>query len=315
MAFNTAPGYGNLPNGNFSPVLFSKKVLKRFRQVAVSQAITNTEYQGELTDLGQSVRIIREPTITVRPYTRGTVVSPQDLMDEQTELTVDQANYFAFKVDDIEAKQSHLNWMSLAADRAAFEIMNEYDKSVLTEMVAGAVAPRIIGSIGTPQVVRNNPATGELSALNIMARMERLLNQANVPMQGRFLVADPVFWEIAAQEESRLMQANITGMAKSPMLDGLFNGKVINTKIRNFDCYLSNNLPTGGTGSEGSGANNYGVILAGHVAATATATQIAKTETLRDPTGFADICRGMQIFGRKVLRNEALVVSYWNAGA
>ena len=102
MAFDTAAGYANLPSGNFAPSIFSQKVLKFFRRASVAEDITNTDYTGEIENFGDTVNIIKEPTLTVSAYTRGSVVNPQDLADDQVTMTVDQANAFAFKIDDIE---------------------------------------------------------------------------------------------------------------------------------------------------------------------------------------------------------------------
>ena len=114
MAFGSAAGYGNLPSGNFTPQIFSQKVLKFFRRASVAEDITNTDYTGEIENFGDTVNIIKEPTITVSQYTRGSVVNTQNLADDQITLTVDQANAFAFKIDDIEERQSHINFEALA---------------------------------------------------------------------------------------------------------------------------------------------------------------------------------------------------------
>ena len=106
MAFGTAAGYGNLPNGNFSPVIYSKQVQLAFRKASVCEAITNSDYFGEIANMGDSVKIIKEPEITVQPYLRGKTITPQDLDDEDFSLTLDKENYFAFKVDDIEEAQA-----------------------------------------------------------------------------------------------------------------------------------------------------------------------------------------------------------------
>ena len=119
MAFASAPGWGNLPNGNFSPVIYSKKVQTAFRKSTVVGDITNSDYFGEIAEMGDSVKIIKEPEISVSSYARGTQVQAQDLTDEDFSLVVDKANYFAFKVDDIEKKHSHVNFMDLATNRAA----------------------------------------------------------------------------------------------------------------------------------------------------------------------------------------------------
>ena len=131
MAFTTASGYGNLPNGNFSPIIYSKQVQLAFRKAAVAEAITNNDYFGEIAQMGDSVKIIKEPEITVKAYARGTTITPQDLDDEDFNLTIDKANYFAFKVDDIEEAHSHVNFQSLASDRAAYRLADQMDQEVL----------------------------------------------------------------------------------------------------------------------------------------------------------------------------------------
>jgi hypothetical protein len=123
MAFNTAAGYGNLPNGNFSPVIYSKQVQLAFRKAAVCEAITNNDYFGEIAQMGDSVKIIKEPEITVKAYARGTTITPQDLDDEDFNLTIDKANYFAFKVDDIEEAHSHVNLRQLLVKLTRFRLL------------------------------------------------------------------------------------------------------------------------------------------------------------------------------------------------
>ena len=96
MAFQSASGHGNLPNGNFSSIIYSKKVQLAFRKATVTGDITNSDFIGELNSVGDTVRIIKEPEISVSAYERGTVISPQDLDDEDFSLVVDKANYYAF---------------------------------------------------------------------------------------------------------------------------------------------------------------------------------------------------------------------------
>ena len=96
MAFASASGYTNLPNGNFSSVIYSKKVQLAFRKSTVCGDITNSDYFGEIASQGDTVKIIKEPEISVSAYQRGTQISAQNLDDEDFTLVVDKANYFAF---------------------------------------------------------------------------------------------------------------------------------------------------------------------------------------------------------------------------
>jgi len=345
MAFTSATGYGNLPNGNFSPVIYSKQVQLAFRKAAVSEAITNNDYFGEIAQMGDSVKIIKEPEISVQAYERGTQITAQDLDDEDFSLTIDKANYFAFKVDDIEEAHSHVNFQSLASDRAAYRLADQFDQDVLgyltgfkqsaihgtpdtvnttvngSKAVATAGSDELLASMKldasdfnsgtagqaialTPRAGGSTPPTaaGDANPLQVIARMARLLDQQNVDTQGRWLVLDPVFIELLKDEDSRLFDADFGG-------SGLQNGQLSNN-IHGFTIYQSNNLPAVGTGPSFAGANsstNYGMIVAGHSSAVATAEQINKTETYRDPDSFADIVRGMHLYGRKILRPEGLV--------
>ena len=132
MAFQTATGYGNLPNGNFSPVIYSKQVQLAFRKSTVVGDITNSDYFGEISGQGDTVKIIKEPEISVSEYARGTNVTAQDLEDADFNLVIDKANYFAFKMDDIEDQFANVDFVSLAADRAA-----------RADLTGGTLRPRV----------------------------------------------------------------------------------------------------------------------------------------------------------------------------
>jgi hypothetical protein len=304
MAFPRAPGYNNLPNGNFSPVIYSKQVQLAFRKAAVCDAITNNDYFGEIANFGDSVKIIKEPEITVKAYERGTTITPQDLDDEDFTLTVDKANYFAFKVDDIEEAHSHVNFESLSSNRAAYRLADQFDQDVLGYL-SGFKQSAISGTPDTVNTTVNGTksvATAGsdelLSSMKLNASDFNAGNAANC----RWLVIDPVFVELLKDEDSRLFDSDFGG-------SGLQNGLILNN-LHGFKVHVSNNLPKVGTGPSttgGTNANNFGVIVAGHSSAVATADQINKTETYRDPDSFADIVRGMHLYGRKILRPEALV--------
>ena len=355
MAFQTTSGYGNLPNGNFSPVIYSKQVQLAFRKSTVVGDITNSDYFGEIANQGDTVRIIKEPEISVKEYARGTQVTAQDLDDEDFNLVVDKANYYAFKMDDIEEAHSHVNFMDLATSRAAYRLADQYDQEVLGYMAgykqsslssnAGAVNDQVNGSkavstagsdelLTTMKLKKGSFAsittssaddhsipvqnlapgatavsTAAVTPMVIINRMARLLNQQQVDTQDRWLVVDPVFMELLGDENSKLVNADFNAAE-------LKNGLAL-TNIAGFRLYVSSNLPSVGTGPGTSGAGNqntnYGAIVAGHGSAVATAEQLSKTETYRDPDSFADIVRGMHLYGRKILRPEAIVTAKYNA--
>ena len=355
MAFQSAAGHTSLPNGNFSSVIYSKKVQLAFRKSTVVGDITNSDYFGEISAQGDTVRIIKEPEISVSAYARGTQVQAQDLQDADFSLVIDKANYFAFKIDDIEEAHSHVNFMDLATNRAAYRLADQHDQEVLGYLSgykqsalhanAGAVNDQVNGiravsTAGTDELLTSMKLikssfgnittasaadhsipvaarlpgatalpTATVSPVMLINRMARLLDQQNVDKANRWLVIDSVMMEVLMDEDSRFLNADYgdSGALRNGLVLPNWNG---------FRVYVSNNLPSVGTGPGTVGtANqnaNYGVIVGGHDSAVATAEQINKTETYRDPDSFADIIRGMHLYGRKILRPEALVTAKYN---
>ena len=318
MAFDTAAGYANLPSGNFAPSIFSQKVLKFFRRASVAEDITNTDYTGEIENFGDTVNIMKEPTLTVAAYTRGSVVNPQDLADDQVTMTVDQANAFAFKIDDIEERHSHVNFEALATSSGAYALKRKFDANILQTLsdgagIAGADDASLSGGLTT-----TNTALGTASApinvetddagINLMLLMARVLDDQSVPEENRWFVAPPVFYEKAFQAGNKIAEVQVTGDGTSPLRNGL---ATVGT-LAGFRCYKSTALnSTAGTdqvtlsGVATDASEN--IIMAGHISAAATASHIAKTEVVRSTESFSDVVRGLHVFGRKVLRPEALV--------
>ena len=296
-----AAGYQNLPSGNWAPAIYSQKVLKYFRRASVAEAITNTDYTGEIENFGDTVNILKEPSITVASYARGQTVNTQTLADDQIQLTIDQGNYFAFKVDDIEERQSHVNWEALATSSGAYTLKKAYDYNVLKNIYDNALTPT--GETLATQATSAN--TGD-EVSNLVAQAARILDENDVPEENRWLVAPPQFYEVLRGASSKIMDASVIGQA-SPLL----NGRVTDRPLHGFDLYQSNAIAVGSTGSAAthtfgsSSTSGQTAILFGHMSAVATASHIAKTEVIRDPDSFSDIVRGLHVFGRKVLRGES----------
>ena len=308
MAFNSASGHNNLPSGNFTPEIFSQKVLKFFRRASVAEDITNTDYAGEIENFGDTVRVIKEPTITVASYSRGAVINPQDLADDQITMVVDQANAFAFKIDDIEERHSHVNFEALATSSGAFSLKRKYDANVLQAMADGAGitgSSTTIGSASSPVDITGSG--NEDAAVNLLLSMARLMDDNSVPEENRWFVAPPVFYENMFKAGAKFAEVQVTGDATSPLRNGL----VMQGNIAGFNCYKSTVLNNSGTDVvtiNSQDTTNDFVVLGGHMSSTSTASHIAKTEVVRSTETFSDIVRGLHVFGRKVLRPEALAV-------
>lgn len=264
-------------------------------------------YFGEIAEYGDTVKIMNEPTINVSDYTRGEDVVAQWLDDDELTLTIDTAKKFSFAVDDIEKKHAHHNWEALATSSGAYALKNSYDQNILSAIASGSTT-NVVGSDSTTKTTNLGATSGsidlgfdagERSPLALMSRMGRLLDDDDVPEEGRWFVAAPDFWEQMADENSKLMGVDFTGDSDSK----LRNGRVTDGMIRGFRCYKSNNLP--------ATDNTTGQVIAGHMSAVATASQIAKTESFRSQDFFGDVVRGLHLYGKKVLRETALAKAFY----
>ena len=303
---NFNAGTSGQTNEFFVPEIFSKKIQNFFRKSSVIEAITNTDYAGEISAFGDTVNIIKEPVITVAAYTRAASTSKQFLTDQELTLVIDKANSFKFIVDDIEERLSHINFASVGASSAAYTLKDTMDSEVLSTMFAGVSTSspdHRLGGDGNGSAIAsfsaNDPldmgnVSGELSPLKIMARMARLLDDSQVPEEGRWFVAKPEFYEELADTDSKLMSSDFNQGD-----GGVRNGLVASGQIRGFSMYKSSNVP--------ATTNATGQCLGGHISSTATAQSILNIETLRDTDTFGDIVRGLHVYGRQVLRDDAIV--------
>jgi hypothetical protein len=244
----TTENFGDAGNFNFMPEVYSKKVQNFFRKSSVAEAVTNTDYAGEIASYGDTVRIIKEPVITVSDFARhgdGVTADHTIGSDNATDIT------------------------NLDTDTGNIDLGFGND---------------------------------EVDPLTILARMARLLDEANVPEEGRFVVASPEFYEVLSDVGSKLLNVDFNAGQGS-----IRNGLVSSGKLRGFEMYKSNNLP--------SQDNAAGVVLAGHVSATATAQTIINTEVIRDTASFGDIVRGLHVYGASVLRQEAIVTAHYGIDA
>ena len=317
MASNTSDQYfaqssgSNFSGNNFMPELYSKKVLNFFRKASVAEAITNTDYAGEISAFGDSVKIIKEPVITVDQYERGGSVTATTLTDNEVTLVVDTANAFKFIVDDIETSMSHVNFKEVASSSAAYALRDAFDTGVIAKMFAGVPASspnHILGSDSATDLAAGTfdgtgnldigYASGEHDPIDVLSHMARLLDEQNVPEEGRWFLANPEFYEQLVQTSSKLMSVDFNAGQGS-----IRNGLVSSGKLRGFDMYKTNNIA--------ATSNAAGKCIAGHISSTCTAQTIINTEVVRDTASFGDIVRGLHVYGAKVLRPEALVSAFY----
>lgn len=314
--FNTTPSY----SGTFIPTLWSGKLNVKFYAASTFAAISNTGWEGEIANLGDKVVINNIPSLTISDYTIGSGVSYQVPTPSTLELQIDRAKYFAFQTSDVLKLQSKLELMDMFSNDASEQMRVVMDSTCIYRTFNGGASANKGATAGAKSASYNlgtDASPIAITSSNVLTKvleMAAVLDEQNVPESDRWLVIPPQFRTLLLQ--SNLAQAQFMGDATSPVRNGLIG------KIDRFKVYVSNQLPTiaangtawlSGDGSENTtsattnAAKRYAVI-AGHTCGITFASQMTKTEQLRNPTDFGDYVRGLQVFGHKVVKPEALAL-------
>jgi hypothetical protein len=278
----------------FRPSIWSANLLVALRKQLVygGPGIVNRDYEGEITQAGDSVRITSIGRPTVAPYIPGTTkIVPEQIQDSQRTLTIDQSEYWAFEVDDVDARQAKGNVIPQAMSESAYALADKIDQYIAS-FYTGVQASNVLGSSGSPIAVVT--ATAPNDAYNkVLVPLRTALTKANVPAAGRFVVVTPEFYG-ALLQDSRFVKVNESGSEQ-----GLRNGIV--GRAAGFDILESNNAPIPTTG--------VAALIAGNNTAITFAEQINKTEAYRPQDSFSDAVKGLALYGAKLTRPDALAVA------
>jgi hypothetical protein len=268
----------------FRPEIWAAELLVSLRQryVFAQEGVVNRNYEGEIANEGDTVHINAIERPTIRDYTEHGTITWEQLADTDLSLVIDQADYFAFKVDDIEKRQAISGFITAAADEAAVGMVEETDAYISGVMDAGVAPANDLGAVTVD--ISSNTGWGLLVALRSK------LNLANVPREGRWAVI-PDAVAAAIIQDPRFLDASQSGSDAT-----LRAGEI--GRAAGFTLYESNTVPEPTTGSYH--------VLAGHSMATTFAEQINQVETIRLENQFGDGVRGLHLYGAKVIRPEAL---------
>lgn len=275
---------------NFIPEIWSAELLVALEKSLVygSVGVVNRSYEGLIANAGDTVRITSLTDPTVGTYTPHTDITIEDVDDTQMSLLIDQAKYFAFAVDDVEARQTGgSSVMTEQARRAAYRLRDVADSYVAGLMAAGVAGGNLIAE-STISGAANN-------AYSLLVDLSVKLDQSNVPTEGRWSVVTPAFHGLL------LKDARFVGAGDASGAETRANGFV--GQAAGFRLYKSNNAPDG----PGAGAGK--LVFAGYSDAVTYAEQIAKTEATRKEKGFADIVKGLHLYGAKVIRPTGLAAA------
>ena len=305
---NPTPAY----TGTFIPEIWSGKLIEKFYDATVIAAISNTDYEGEITSYGDKVNIRQKPDIPINAYEANQALDFQRPAAAIVELLIDKGFYFNTILDDVMEIQADINLMSMWADDASEQMKIQIDTEVLLFMSTGAAAANQGNTAGrlsqnidlgtnlVPiELTARGGVAGEQEVVDAITNLGQVLDEQNVPERGRWLVVPA--WMAAMIKRSELRDAALTGDDVSISRNGRLG------MIDRFELYASNLLPTVvPTDALGDAT----AIMAGHDSGLTFASQLSKMETLRGESTFGTIMRGLQVYGRQVVKAESIAVLY-----
>ncbi|MFD5297215.1 N4-gp56 family major capsid protein [Streptomyces mutabilis] len=274
----------------FKPEIWNADLLVTLEKSLVYAApgVVNREYEGDIAQYGDTVHITTLADPTVGTYTPHTDITIEDVDDSDQTLLIDQAKYFAFEVDDVEKRQARNGGAVLTeqARKAAYKLRDVADQYVAGLMAAGVDVGNVIGeaTLATPA-----------AAYDLLVDLGVVLDEDNVPGEGRWVVVTPAFHGLLLKDDRFVAAGDAAGAATRA------NGMV--GEAAGFSIRKSNNAPDG----PGAGAGK--LIVAGYNGATTYAEQINNTEAARKEKGFADIVKGLHLYGAKVIRPTGLAAA------
>jgi len=297
----------------FIPTVWSKKFKDVLDPALVYRNCCNTDYEGEIKQQGDTVRVNTIGPVTIASYTKNTVnLTPEVIQGAGQPMSITEADYFYFSLDDVDKAQINVNVMEQAMRRASFGMRDQIDEFLSALMAAAIHEDNVLETSGTTSSSTSNPiivgsGAGDSDAYELLVDLSTRLNKANVPSGDRWVVVPPDF------VGELLKDPRFTSFATAGAFEVIKAGSSAGGEMGNLSAalsmltglklYVSNQVPI--TGSVYT-------IMAGYKGATSFASQIpeGQPEAFRLQTGFADAVRGLQLYGGKVFEPAGMAAAY-----
>lgn len=276
----------------FIPTIWSARILSALEKQLVYTKFFNRDYEGEIRDAGDTVKIGLVGAPTVKKYTKGSeIAAPDDVTVTDATLSIDQADYFNIAVDDVDAAQSKINLLESASSQTGYAFGDVTDKYLAGLLVAGTG-----GTIGTKSSPKSITDAKPEDAYNLLVDLKVALDRQNCPTAGRVCVVPPEF------EGFMLKDSRFVAVATNDSNERLTEGTVY--KSAGFEIHVSNNAPhEDGVGSDSTTVYD---VIAGCDQSGTYAEQILNTEAYRPEKSFKDAVKGLHVYGAKVLRSDCV---------
>lgn len=296
--FPVAQGLNSM-SGVYIPEIWAGKTLVKFYLSTVFGDITNTDYEGEIKNMGDTVHIRTIPDITIRDYSIGMNLTYERPDPTIVDLLIDKGKYYAMAINDVEKIQSDLAYVDKWTDDAGQQLAIKIDEAILGDVYADANSSNAGNSAGAKSGAIKLGASGsplaldETNILSVIVDCGVVLDEQNIPNTDRWMILPAM--QCGKIKKSDLKDASLTGDAQSVLRNGRIGG------IDRFTIYMSNNIDTTTDG-------DYTVFndMFGHKSAITFASQLVKNESLKNPSDFGDLLRGLQVYGYETIKDESL---------
>lgn len=272
----------------FKPEVWSANLLVALRSALVYGGVCNTDYEGDISEYGDTVTINSISRPAVEDYVPNvTEIEPETLTTAQRKLLIDQSKYFAFEVDDVDARQARGDVIPTAMNEAAYALRDVADAHIAA-LYTGVVSGNDLGTVG---VASGSPTN---AYDNILVPLKVTLDEADVPEQGRYVII-PSWLHGRLLRDDRFIRADATGDGTGAMRTGMVG------QAAGFDVLVSNNTP--------NPTSDHNVVQAGYRGALSFAQQISKVEAYRPQNSFSDAVKGLHLYGAKLVRPEGIAIA------
>jgi hypothetical protein len=275
---------------NFIPSVWSARLLQNLHNSLVygQSGVINRDYEGEIREAGNTVKINALGAVSVGTYTKNSDMNaPETLTDAQLSLLIDQSKYFNFQIDDVDKAQQKPKVMSEAMREAAYALADVADQYI-AGLYTGVDAGNLIGTTAAPKSDLGDAG----KPYEYLVQLAVILDEDKVPAAGRWVIVPPWFHGLLLQDQK------FVGTGGSNAEATLRNGMV--GEAAGFSIIKSNNVPN-------TTSAKYRII-AGHPMAWSYAEQINGVEAYRPERRFADAVKGLHVYGAKIVRPTALAV-------
>jgi hypothetical protein len=281
----------------FIPTIWSARLLQNLQNALVygQAGVINRDYEGEIRDVGNTVKIHSIGAVTVGSYTKNTNMSaPETLTDAELSLLIDQSKYFNFQIDDIDKAQTKPKVMSEAMREAGYALANVAD-AYIASLYTGIDSGNAIGTTAAPKTDLGTAG----APYSYLVDLAVLLDEDKVPTTGRWVVVPPWFHGLLLKDSQFVASGG--SQAEATLRNGIVG------EAAGFSIIKSNNVPN-------TTSTKYRII-AGHAQAWSYAEQINSVEAYRPELRFADAVKGLHLYGAKIVRPTSLAVLVANRPA